>query len=72
LKKPTDLVRFRFYKSETEKTEPNQNQKKSEKKIEPNRKKKLSQNQAKPKKPIQIGKNRAKIEPSRKNQIKPV
>jgi len=33
LKKPTDSVRVRFYKPETEKTEPNQTQ---TKKIEPN------------------------------------
>jgi hypothetical protein len=32
LKKPTGSVRFRFYKPETEKTEPNPNRKKLEKK----------------------------------------
>jgi hypothetical protein len=42
LKKPTSSVRFRFYKPETEKTEPNPNRK-NPKKTEPNRK-----NQAKP------------------------
>jgi hypothetical protein len=31
LKKPTGLVRFRFYKPETEKTEPSQTQVKPEK-----------------------------------------
>jgi hypothetical protein len=30
LKKPTGSVRFRFYKPETEKTEPNRNRKKTE------------------------------------------
>ena len=47
LKKPAALVRFRFYKQKTKKTEPNRNEtdKKSEKKpsqtkkTEPNRKK---------------------------------
>jgi hypothetical protein len=36
LKKPTDSIRFRFYKSETEKNEPNQTQtEKKPKKTEP-------------------------------------
>jgi hypothetical protein len=38
LKKLTSLVRFRFYKPKTEKTEPNPNRKNLEK-TEPNRKK---------------------------------
>jgi hypothetical protein len=38
LKKPTDSVRFWFYKPETEKIEPNPNKKKQEK-TESNRKK---------------------------------
>jgi hypothetical protein len=45
LKKLTGSVRFRFYKPETRKNEPN-----------PNRK-----NRAKPKKRSQTGKNRAKL-----------
>jgi hypothetical protein len=36
LKKPTGLVRFRFYKPETEKTKPNRTEPKPEK-TEPNR-----------------------------------
>ena len=38
MKKPTGSVRFQFYKPETEKTEPNPNQK-NQKKTEPNWKK---------------------------------
>jgi len=48
LKKPIGSVRFRFYKSETEKTELNPNRK-NRKKTESNKKK-----------PNQIGKNRVK------------
>jgi hypothetical protein len=59
LKKPAALVRFRFYKQKTKKTEPNRNE--TDKKSEKNR--------AKPKKPSQTEKNRAK---TRKNRAKPV
>jgi len=57
LKKPTGSVRF--YKPETEKTEPNRTQtEKNQKKSEPN------QAKTEP--------NQAKIEPNKKNRIKPV
>jgi hypothetical protein len=50
LKKPTGLVRFRFYKPKTEKTKPKKNGAKPEK-TEPNRK-----NRAKLEKPSQTKK----------------
>ena len=55
MKKPAGLVRFRFYKQKTKKTEPNRNRKKPEK-TEPNRKtrakpKKTKKTEPKPKKP---------------------
>jgi hypothetical protein len=43
LKKPTSSVRFRFYKPETEKTEPNPNRKNPEKKPSQTEKIKLNQ-----------------------------
>jgi hypothetical protein len=60
-KKTDRFGRFQFYKSETEKTEPNPNWKKQKK-----NRAKPSQNQAK------LEKNRAKTEPNKKNQTKPV
>ena len=53
LKKPTSSVWFQFYKSKTEKTEPNLNRKKPSQTG-----KKLSQTEN------QTGKNRAKTEPN--------
>jgi hypothetical protein len=50
LKKSTGSVQFRFYKPETEKTEPNPNKKKPEKPSQTGKKR------AKPKKPSQTGK----------------
>jgi len=58
LKKPTGSVRFRFFKSGTGKTKPNQTG------TEKNRKKKPSQTE-------KTEQNR-KTEPNRKNQAKPV
>jgi hypothetical protein len=64
LKKPTGSVEFRFYKPETEKTEPNRTQtKKTGKKTEPNRKKTSQTKKTEP--------NREKTEPNQKNRVKP-
>jgi hypothetical protein len=64
LKKPTGSVRFRFYKSETEKTEPNP----SWKKTKPNRKKTES-NRKKPSKTELKPSQTEKTEPNRFEQI---
>jgi len=67
LKKPTGLVRFRFFKPGTGKTEPNRTGKKTGKKpsqTEPNRKNRAKTEKTEP--------NRAKTEPNRKNRAKPV
>jgi hypothetical protein len=61
-------VRFWFYKSKTEKTEPNPNRKKP-KKIEPNRKK-LSQNRAMPVWTGFVLKNRTKPKSVNLNQVR--
>jgi len=67
LKKPAGSVRFRFYKTKTEKIESNPNRKKLKK-----NRVKLAKNRTKAKKPSQTGKNQAKTEPNRKNRAKPV
>jgi len=56
LKKPTDSVRFRFYKPKTEKTEPNPNRKKPEKK--PSQTEKTEPNWKNQTKPVFVQKNR--------------
>jgi hypothetical protein len=62
LKKPAALVRFRFYKQKTKKTEPNRNE--TDKKSEKNR--------AKPKKPSQTEKTEPKLEKTEPNRFEPV
>jgi len=54
LKKLTGSVRFRFYKPETRKNEPNPNRKNRAK---PKKRSQTEKNRAKPKKPSQTGLN---------------
>jgi hypothetical protein len=60
----TDLVRFRFYKSKTEKTEPNPNRKKpsqtGKNRAKPGKTKKIEPNRFEP---VFILKNRTELKP---------
>jgi hypothetical protein len=68
LKKPTGSVRFRFYKPETKKTEPNRNRKKTE----PNRKNRAQTepNRKNRAKPIFVLKNQTEPKPVGLNRFR--
>jgi len=71
LKKPAGLVRFRFYKQKTEKTEPNRNRQKTGKKTKP-KPSQTGKTEPNRKKPSQNRENRAKTGKTEPNQFEPV